>query len=108
MHIHYFKRRLIVFYFILILLLHSCSGGLSDASKVLRNEKARTTDEFLVKKRAPLALPPNYESLPTPGSQEKVQNDNENKIKSILAIPEKSASSKTTTVEQLIISKIGK
>ena len=27
-------------------------GGLQDAGKVLRNEKVRTTDEFLVKKKS--------------------------------------------------------
>ena len=31
-----------------------------DARKVLRNEKIKTTDEFLVKKREPLVLPPDY------------------------------------------------
>ena len=36
--------------FIIIFLLNSC-GGLKEAGKVLRNEKIRTTDEFLVKKK---------------------------------------------------------
>ena len=36
-------------YILLFLFLNSC-GGLSEAGKVLRNEKTRTTDEFLVKK----------------------------------------------------------
>ena len=51
---------LIVYFFLL-----SC-GGLKDAGKVLRNEKIRTTDEFLVKKRNPLVLPPNFEEIPEP------------------------------------------
>ena len=57
------------FYFINIILifLTACSG-LSDAGKVLRNEKVRTTDEFLVKKRSPLVLPPDYEEIPEPGA----------------------------------------
>ena len=46
----------------IIILLTSC-GGISDAGKVLRNEKIKTTDEFLVKKRNPLVLPPNYEKF---------------------------------------------
>ena len=53
-----------------IFFLSSC-GGLDDASKVLRNEKVRTTDEFLVKKRNPLEVPPDYEKIPTPGSIDK-------------------------------------
>jgi hypothetical protein len=34
-----------------------------DAGKVLRNEKIKTTDEFLVKKKEPLVLPPDYEKF---------------------------------------------
>ena len=42
-----------------LILLTSCTS-LSDAGKVLRNEKIKTTDEFLVKKRKPLVLPTDY------------------------------------------------
>ena len=56
------------FILICIILLTSC-GGISDAGKVLRNEKIKTTDEFLVKKRNPLVLPPNYEEIPEPGTE---------------------------------------
>ena len=48
----------------------SC-GGLKEASSVLRNEKIKTTDEFLVKKRNPLVLPPNYEKIPDQVQYEK-------------------------------------
>ena len=43
--------------------LSSC-GSFSDAGKVLRNEKITNTDEFFIKKRAPLVLPPDYEKIP--------------------------------------------
>ena len=56
-----------IIYFTGLIILSSCTG-LRDAGKVLRNEKIKTTDEFLVKKKAPLALPPNYEKIPEPGS----------------------------------------
>ena len=56
------------FILIIIILLKSC-GGIKDAGKVLRNEKIKTTDEFLVKKRNPLVLPPNYEEIPEPGTE---------------------------------------
>ena len=46
----------------------SC-GGLTDVGKVLRNEKITTTDEFLVKKRDPLVLPPDYKNIPQPGKK---------------------------------------
>ena len=59
---------------------------MSEAGKVLRNEKIKTTDEFLVKKRQPLVLPPDYDTLPTPGTIEKKTNKT-NKIDEILKIP---------------------
>ena len=69
------KVLLLLFFFILIT---SC-GGLSDAGKVLRNEKKANTDEFLVKKKNPLVLPPEYDKIPEPGSlSQKKQTDEEN------------------------------
>ena len=52
---------------ITFLLFVSCAG-LKDAGKVLRNEKITTTDEFLVKKKDPLVLPPDYDKIPEPGT----------------------------------------
>ena len=48
---------------IFLFFLQSCNT-MSDAGKVLRNEKITNTDEFLVKKREPLTLHPDFESLP--------------------------------------------
>ena len=58
------KLKLLLPFYIFIT---SC-GALSDAGKVLRNEKVQTTDEFLVEKRNPLVIPPNFEEIPEPGS----------------------------------------
>ena len=63
-------------------LLCSC-GGLNDAGKVLRNEKTSTRDEFLVKKREPLVLPPEYNTLPKPGSEQIKVSTSKNKIDQI-------------------------
>ena len=54
-----------IFLLIILSYITSC-GGIKDAGKVLRNEKIRTTDEFLVKKRNPLVLPPSFEEVPEP------------------------------------------
>ena len=56
--------------FVVFILLVSC-GGLSDAGKILRNEKVKSTDEFLVKKKNPLELPPSYGDLPEPSIENK-------------------------------------
>ena len=34
----------------------------------MRNEKIRTTDEFLVEKRKTLVLPPDFSEIPKPNS----------------------------------------
>ena len=65
-------------YFLLLILLNSC-GGFSDVGKVLRNEKTRTTDEFLVKKE-PLSLPPDFKTLPEPNTKKNSSEETIDKI----------------------------
>ena len=60
----------------LFILLTSCSS-FSDAGKALRNEKTKTTDEFLIEKRGPLSIPPDMEKLPKPKT--KTNNELSNK-----------------------------
>ena len=52
-------------------------------SKTKKNQKVRTTDEFLVKKRQPLALPPDYQNLPKPGSKSLDKENERNEINKI-------------------------
>ena len=86
----------------------SCSS-LKDAGSVLRNEKKQTTDEFLVKKKEPLVLPPDYEKIPEPGSINQKQVGEEEKIKKILKAPKiKDVSKKSSSVEQSILNEIRK
>ena len=96
------------FYILLVMLLNSCSG-FSEAGKVLRNEKTRTTDEFLVKKREPLSQPPDIDKLPLPGSIIKRQS-NEDSINKILKIPKESVNQKksSSSVEKSILKEIQK
>ena len=92
------------------LILYSCTG-LQDAAKVLRNEKIKSTDEFLVKKKEPLVLPPDYSKIPEPGSlSKKKESDNEDRIKKILKTPSIGDQNKNnpSSVEDNIIDKIRK
>lgn len=98
------------FYFINILLifLTSCSG-VKDVGKVLRNEKIRTTDEFLVKKRNPLVLPPNYEEILKPGETLKKKQDQEDNIKKLLkAVETKDDKKPPSSIENSILNEIKK
>mgnify|MGYP001158915886 CR=1 FL=1 len=92
-----------------LLFLYSC-GGLSDAGKVLRNEKVKSTDEFLVKKREPLVLPPDYDTLPEPRTANKSNTDKKNNIDKNLNMQKenKNTKKKTSSVEQSIINEIRK
>ena len=94
---------------ILSLILTSC-GSLNEAGKVLRNEKIKTNDEFLVKKKAPLVLPPNYSEIPEPGSIKKKNINEEEKIKSILGAPKSETANKESelSTEDSILKKIKK
>lgn len=94
---------------IVIFFLNSC-GGFEEAGKVLRNEKIRTTDEFLVKQKEPLVLPPDYNELPKPGSKmEEKNNTEEEKIKKILKVDknnEANNSKKDSSIEKIILNEI--
>ena len=95
---------------ILISFLHSC-GAFSDAGKVLRNEKIKNRDEFSVQKKEPLSMPPEYDTLPRPGSVQKSKNNEDNNnIEKILKIKKENKSSNTSSssVEDSVLNKIRK
>ena len=95
-----------MFYFFLI----SC-GTFEEAGRVLRNEKIKSTDEFLVKKKEPLVLPPDFNKIPEPGSlSKKKENESEDRIKKILNAPSTNDTKEnnSSTVEDTIIDKIRK
>ena len=96
------------FLILLFLITISCSS-LNEAGKVLRNEKTNTTDEFLVKKREPLVLPPDFKEIPEPGSIKKENSSDKQKLKKILKVPNKeNNSSSPSKIEDSIIDKIRK
>ncbi len=99
-----------LYFFVAVYFLLISCGTLDDAGKAMRNEKVKTTDEFLVKKRNPLVLPPDYEKIPEPGSLSTNKNQEEEKIKNILKAPktEDSSNNKTSTIEKSIIDRIRK
>ncbi len=65
-----FKK--IIFTLVLFLFISSCET-MTSVKRGLTGEKVRSTDEFFIKKKDPLILPPNYESLPRPSDIEEVE-----------------------------------
>ena len=63
----------LIFIFAIVLLLNNCT----DIRNVLPNTKEAGGDEFLVIKKQPLTIPPNFEKIPVPISEEKLEEIDE-------------------------------
>jgi len=102
--------KLLIFISAISIILNSCSS-LSEAGKVLKNEKRKTTDEFLIKKKDPLTQPPNFETIPEPGSAKIKRESGQKKIKKILQKKKPETFKKktrSTSVEESILERIKK
>ena len=55
---------------LLIFLVTSCADSWDNVKRGLTGAKQQSTDEFLVQKKDPLILPPDFESLPSPSDRE--------------------------------------
>ena len=63
-----FKKKTIFLMF-LIFLVTSCVDTWSNVKRGLLGTKENSTDEFLVQKKDPLILPPDFDSLPSPSGK---------------------------------------
>ena len=61
--------------YILIILIFSFLQSCGSVSEGFKLKKGNTGDEFLVEKKNPLVLPPNFNELPEPGKTE-ISNEN--------------------------------
>ena len=52
---------------IIFFLITACTSSWEDVKKGLGGAKRTSTDEFLVKKKEPLVMPPKWKNLPEPG-----------------------------------------
>ena len=55
---------------LLIFLVTSCADSWGNVKRGLTGAKQKSTDEFLVQKKDPLILPPDFDSLPSPSARE--------------------------------------
>ena len=98
-----------LFLIISLFVLCSCQG-VKDA---LSGKKYESSDEFLVIKKNPLVLPPNFKDLPTPKNVtdntqiENIENEIEDLLSSIKDNNEESVeSSSSTDTESFVLEKI--
>ena len=61
-------------------MLHSC-GTIKEG---FTNQKKTSSDEFLVEKKSPLVMPPNFNELPVPKKEVNSNISEDNKIKEML------------------------
>ena len=66
--------------FFLIVIFVTFISGCSSIKDTLTGVKKQNTDEFLVKKKDPLVLPPNFNDLPKPQTQKNSENNEEESI----------------------------
>ena len=69
-----------VSFFILIIFFSSC-GSVNEA---FNNQKKNSSDEFLVEKKSPLVMPPDYNELPVPQVEQNQSEPKEEKIKGLI------------------------
>ena len=55
---------------LLIFLVTSCADTWGNVKRGLTGAKRQSTDEFLIQKKDPLILPPDFDSLPSPTDRE--------------------------------------
>ena len=98
----------IFFLVISLFVLYSC-GGVKDA---LSGKKYENSDEFLVIKKNPLILPPNFNDLPTPKDVadttqlENIESEIEDLLSSIKDDGEVLESSSSSDTESFVLEKI--
>jgi len=98
------------FIFIFIFIFLSNCQGFKNFKKAMTGQKINTTDEFLIKKKDPLILPPQYDKLPLPKSSD-FEEKEENRVESILKTGKNSEikkSSSTSSLEKKILEELRK
>ena len=97
--------------YILIILIFNFLQSCSSVSEGFKLKKGNTGDEFLVEKKNPLVLPPNFNDLPTPKDVadttqiDNIENEIEDLISSIKDSDEVSESS-SSEIESFVLEKI--
>ena len=65
---------------ILLFFLNACSS----VKEGFTNQKKGSNDEFLVEKKSPLVMPPDYEELPTPNLNKNDEDEDNEKVKKLI------------------------
>ena len=99
-------HKILIFTLIISFLISSCSS----VQKALDPQRKNNSEEFLVEKKSPLSMPPNFKELPTPKigklENEKQNNDIEDLFKNKTENIENSNKNIGSNLEKTILDKI--
>jgi len=105
------KTKILLLFLISIIFLSACST----LSEGFRSQKKNSVDEFLVEKKSPLVMPPDFDDLPLPNQNSKnLEKEKEADLKSLISNNDDSSndtqesSNQNTNVENSILKKIKK
>ena len=104
------KLKIFILLNLFFVLFNSC-GTVKDAFSTWKKDN---TDEFLVEKKNPLKIPPNYDVLPVPGSGDSITEENKDeKIKELITKNEtnenksnEESGESSKSLEELLLGKI--
>ena len=104
------KKNFVIIFLLTSFLISTSCQNVKDA---LSGSKNNNSDEFLVKKKNPLVMPPDYNDLPKPGETEQSLDDQDSQaeVKKLLKVLEnekKESSSKNSSIEEFVIKNINK
>jgi len=95
----------IFFILMVIFFVTSCADTFDSVKRALTGAKRNSTDEFLIEKKDPLILPPDYENLPNPDERE-IAAEEDSLFEKNLEDAVEEESSSTNSVENSILRKI--
>ena len=105
------KNFKILLIFLLMFLSFNSCGTIKEGFSM---QKKDNTDEFLVEKKNPLKVPPNYDELPVPASSDNLEDQGNVEIKDIISNNENVSEDVDTGVqgntnlEKILLDKIKK
>ena len=104
--------RKIIYLSSILFLITACADTWSSVKRGLTGQKQNSTDEFLVEKKDPLVLPPNFEDLPVPSDsaieEEETEISSFEKTLSTTTDDGSDEGSSSSTTEESILNKIRK
>ena len=96
------------FKFFLLIVIFGLTSSCGVISEGFKSPKQNKSDEFLVEKKSPLKLPPDYDQLPTPLETNNEEIEKESSIEEMIKVNknETKKSNSNSSLEELVLDKI--